>query len=135
MFRHTLKKGREKPLIAMAPLIDMVFLLLVFFMVATVFPENIGVEVEKPKADSAKALARDHLLFAITKTGAIWHNESELSPDESATIIKRTVAVKPDTTVIIEVDRNALTDHLVTFLDNARKAGSVNIAIATEEKE
>ena len=118
----------------MAPLIDMIFLLLVFFMVATVFPDNVGVDVEKPEADTAKALQKEHLLFAITKQGAIWHSEKEITLDETLTILSAATRIKPDTAVIVQPDKKAETQYLVAFLDMARKAGATNIAIATEEE-
>ena len=115
------QKKREKPVMAMAPLIDMIFLLLVFFMVATVFPDNVGVDVEKPEADTSKALQKDHLLFAITKEGAIWHSEKEITLDETLTILSAAARIKPDTAVIVQPDKKAETQYLVGFLDVARK--------------
>lgn len=125
-------KKRDKPIVAMAPLIDMIFLLLIFFMVATVFPDNVGVEVDKPEADTAKALPPEHMLFAITSAGDLWHAEKKITYEEATTLLAAAARVKPDTAVIIQPDRMAATLYLVQFLDTARKAGMVNIAIATE---
>ncbi|MDH5637381.1 MAG: biopolymer transporter ExbD [Nitrospinota bacterium] len=124
-------RPRKKPEIAMAPLIDMVFLLLIFFMVATVFPDNVGVKVEKPDADTAKALPRHHLLFAIDKNGALYHSERELSYEEAESIIAAAVSAKPDIAVIVEPDKTSVSGRLVLFLDKARMAGAKNVSIAT----
>lgn len=131
---HVRKKNRT-PEIQMAPLIDMVFLLLIFFMVATVFPENPGVEVEKPRSSTAKPLTKGGLLFAITTEGDIFHAGAKITPKRVSEIIRSAVAEKPGVSVIIEVDRKAMTDHLIRFLDTAREAGANNIAIATRQPE
>lgn len=125
-------RKREKPVVAMAPLIDMIFLLLIFFMVATVFPDNVGVEVDKPEADTAKALPRDNLLFAITAGGELWHSEKKITFAEAEVVMRAAARVRPDTAVIVQPDQRSATAHLVTFLDTARKAGATNISIATE---
>jgi biopolymer transport protein ExbD len=128
------KKPRQTPTIAMAPLIDMVFLLLIFFMVATVFPDDVGVEVEKPEADTAKALPKQNLLFAITAQGALYHGGETITFDEATAIIGAAIRVKPETAVIVEPDKLSYTKSLVDFLDTAREAGATNIAIATEDQ-
>ncbi|MDH5477662.1 MAG: biopolymer transporter ExbD [Nitrospinota bacterium] len=125
------KRPREKPQIAMAPLIDMVFLLLIFFMVATVFPDKVGVKVEKPEADTSKALPRHHLLFAIDRQGVLHHSERTLSYDEAEGIISAAVMAKPDIAVIVEPDKSSVAGQLVHFLDKARIAGAKNVSIAT----
>ncbi|MDH4185189.1 MAG: biopolymer transporter ExbD [Nitrospinota bacterium] len=124
-------RPRKKPEIAMAPLIDMVFLLLIFFMVATVFPDKVGVKVEKPEADTSKALPKDNMLFAIDKDGALWHSERTISFEEAESIIAAGMMARPGMAVIVEPDKVSLSGALVLFLDKARKAGAKNISIAT----
>ena len=127
---HT-PRPRKKPEVVMAPLIDMVFLLLIFFMVATVFPDHVGVKVEKPEADTAKALPRDYKLFAIDKDGALWHSETIISYEEGEALIAEVVGNKPDAAIIVEPDKACQAGQLVLFLDKARKAGAKNVSIAT----
>lgn len=129
MYNVARKKPRP-PEIQMAPLIDMVFLLLIFFMVATVFPENTGVEVEKPLSKTAKPLTRENLIFAITSEGDIFHAGAKITREQASGIIQSAVAAKSDASVVIEVDKKAMTDHLIQFLDTAREAGARNLAIA-----
>lgn len=116
----------------MAPLIDMVFLLLIFFMVATVFPEETGVEVEKPEADTSKPLQKGNLIFAITRDGQHFHAGENISMGRANAIIRGAMAENPQTMIIVEVDKNAITDYLIRFLDTAREAGAKNIAVATK---
>lgn len=125
-------KKNKGPEIMMAPLIDCVFLLLIFFMTTTVFPENAGIEVDKPKAVTGRALPKDHVLFALSREGGYFHEGRQRSLDEVTEIIKAEVAVKPASAVILQPDSRSITDNLVRFLDTARKAGARNISIATE---
>ncbi len=131
---YTAKK-KNGPDIQMAPLIDIVFLLLIFFMVSTVFPENVGVDVEKPDAATAVPLPKEHLLFAITRQGNYYYGGKEASLEEIAAVIKAETAQNPGIAVIAEVDRQAVTGDLIRFLDEARKAGGRNISIATSDEE
>ncbi|MBF0634513.1 MAG: biopolymer transporter ExbD [Nitrospinae bacterium] len=130
MYNVARKKPRP-PEIQMAPLIDMVFLLLIFFMVATVFPENTGVEVQKPLSKTANPLIKEGLIFAITTEGDVFHAGGKITHEQASGIIKGAVAAKPGVSVVIEVDKRAVTDHLIRFLDTAREAGASNLAIAT----
>jgi len=125
-------KKKKGPEIMMAPLIDCVFLLLIFFMTTTVFPENAGIEVDKPKAVTGRALPKDHVLFAMSREGGYFHEGRQRSLDEVTEIIKAEVAIKPASAIILQPDKRSLTDNLVRFLDTARKAGARNISIATE---
>lgn len=134
MYNVARKKPRP-PEIQMAPLIDMVFLLLIFFMVATVFPENTGVEVEKPLSKTAKPLIKESLVFAITSEGDVFHAGAKITHEHASGIIQGAVAAKPGVSVVIEVDKKAMTDHLIRFLDTAREAGANNLAIATLQTE
>lgn len=126
---------RKAPQIQIAPLIDCIFLLLIFFMSTTVFPETAGIEVEKPKAVTGKALPKDRMLFAVSKTGDCYYDGRQRSLDEISEIIKAELAAKPACAVIVQPDRNSLTDHLIRILDTARKAGARNISIATKVVE
>lgn len=123
---------RKPPEIQIAPLIDCVFLLLIFFMSTTVFPETAGIEVEKPKAVTGKALPKEHMLLAVSSAGECFYGGRQRSLDEISEIIKAELAAKPGCAVIVQPDRKSLTDHLVRVLDTARKAGARNISIATK---
>jgi len=125
-------KVKARPSFILAPFIDVVFLLLIFFMVATVFPENDGVDVQKPKSDSAKALPNEALLFLLTKEGDIYYDQQALSRDELRRIVADGVTARPDVAVIVKADTDSATGDLVLFLDEARRAGAENISIAAE---
>jgi biopolymer transport protein ExbD len=128
-------KKRRGPQMLIAPLIDCVFLLLIFFMSTTVFPDNAGIKVEKPEAETGKPLTTEHMLIAISKDGEYYYKGNVRSIEEIREIIKAEVAVRPEREIIVQVDRNTVTDHLIRILDVARIAKARNIAIATKQIE
>lgn len=117
----------------LAPLIDMVFLLLIFFMVATIFPEDHGIEVEKPNAENPSRLPRQNLLFLVSETGEIWFSGRQVGLEEVSKIVESELVIKPDAMVVVDVDRKSVTDNLIRFLDQARKGGARNLAIGTKK--
>lgn len=125
-------KKRKGPEIMIAPLIDCILFLLFFFIATTVFPENLGIQVEKPKAATGKALPKNSLVFAVSKGGEYYFSGDVRTPEEIGEIIRMHVGGSPDAAVVVQVDRQSVTDSLVRFLDMARKAGAKSISIATK---
>lgn len=128
------KKVRRKPEMQLAPLIDMVFLLLIFFMVATIFPDDTGIEVQKPQSATSNKLPKEHILFLISKTGEVWFSGHKVELKEVSKIIESQLEIEPDVMVLVDPDKKAETDYLIKFLDEARKGGARNLAIGTKEK-
>lgn len=126
-------RKRRGPQMLIAPLIDCVFLLLIFFMSTTVFPDNAGIKVDKPEAETGKPLTTEHMLIAISKDGEYYYKDKVRSIEEIRQIIKAEVAVRPEREIIVQVDRNTVTDHLIRILDAARVSKAKNIAIATKQ--
>jgi len=128
------KKIRQKPEMQLAPLIDMVFLLLIFFMVATIFPDDTGIEVQKPQSATASKMPKENLLFLISKSGEIWFSGHKVDLKEVSKIIESELQIQPGVMVLVDADKKAETDYLIKFLDEARKGGARNLAIGTKEK-
>jgi len=128
-------KKPKAPQLQMAPLIDCIFLLIIFFMTTTVFPETAGIEVDKPKAVTGKALPKEHILLAVSPSGEYWYQGRTRTLDEITEIIKAELAARPASTVIIQPDKRSLTDHVIRLLDTARKAGARGLSIATKPDE
>ena len=131
---YYVKKLRPKPEMQLAPLIDMVFLLLIFFMVATIFPEDRGIEVQKPQSSTATKMPKENLMFLISQNGDIWFSGKQVELVEVNKIIKSELEIQPGVMVLIDIDKKAETDSLIQFLDEARKGGAKNLAIGTREK-
>ncbi len=115
--------------INMSPLIDCVFLLLIFFIVTTVFVEETGVEVQKPQAASAQDLEKQSILIALTEDGRIVYGGREIGLNGIRGVVARQLREK-EAPVIILADANARTSPLVDIIDECKLAGAKQVSIA-----
>jgi biopolymer transport protein ExbD len=116
--------------IDLTPMIDVVFILLIFFIVTTVFIKETGVEVEKPQAVTSEQLQNNLILLAITPGGAVMYDHSNIGISG----VRATVAallLAEERPVVIQADRQVTTDLLVQVMDEAKLAGATSLNIAT----
>jgi len=120
-------KGQE---IDLAPLLDVVFILLIFFIVTTVFVKETGVEVNKPTAVSSQNLQKSVLMIAITSTGEVMYGGTNIGVQGiRATLMQ---AVKSEQRpLVIQADKQVKTELLVKVIDQAKLAGLSDISLAT----
>jgi biopolymer transport protein ExbD len=112
---------------------DMVFILLIFFIVTTVFVEETGVEVQRPSARSARALAKNSILLALTSDGRIVYGGREYGLNGVRALVARELSER-EMPVILLVDESARTRELVDLLDECKLAGAVNVSIAARKE-
>lgn len=117
--------------INISPLIDMVFILLIFFIVTTVFVEETGVEVTKPQAASAINLEKNSILIAITSNGNVVYGGRDIGVGGVRAVVRRLVQDDPRMPVIIQSDESVSTGLLVRVIDEAKLAGAIAVNIAT----
>ena len=117
--------------IDMSPLIDCVFILLIFFIVTTVFVEETGVSVDKPQAASATQLEKNSILIAITDRGQVVYGGKDIGVRGVRPLVRRMVQ-REQLPVIIQADKSSASGVLVRVIDEAKLGGaeSVNIASA-----
>lgn len=118
--------------INVSPLIDIVFILLIFFIVTTVFVEETGVEVQKPRAASAQQLERHSILIAITAEGQIVYGGKNIGIRGVGDVVRRLLR-KEDMPVIVQADRKAPIDLYAKVHDEATLAGAKHINLATQK--
>ncbi len=120
-------KGQELDL---APLLDVVFILLIFFIVTTVFVKETGVEVDKPTAVSTKQLQKSVLMIAITQTSEVVYAGTNIGVKGVRSTLSQAIRskVKP---LVIQADKTVPTDLLVQVIDQAKLAGIKSVSIAT----
>ncbi len=121
-----------KPEITMAPLIDVVFLLLIFFMVTTIFPDNQGLIIERPASSSAESLHGKQLRFLVDKHGTIFHQNKKITTASATQLVKQRLSETPDSPVLLEVDRRAATEALIRLMDACKLGGAQQIGIITD---
>ncbi len=113
-----------------SPLIDCVFILLIFFIVTTTFVEETGVEVDKPQAASSVQLEKTSIMIAITQNGEIVYGGNEIGISGIRPLVKRMIQ-KEEVPVIIQADQNVKSGLLVRVIDEAKLAGAAKVSIAT----
>jgi biopolymer transport protein ExbD len=116
--------------IDISPLIDVVFILLIFFIVTTVFVDETGVEVDKPQAASASQLEKNSILIAVTADGKVIYGGREIGVSGVQPLVKRMTA-REDIPVIIQADQSSSTGLFARVLDEASLGGATDISLAT----
>jgi len=125
-------KGTED--INISPLIDMVFILLIFFIVTTVFVEETGVEVTKQQAASASQLEKNSILIAITANGNVVYGGRDVGVNGVRAVVRRLIQEDAKMPVIIQADESVPTRLLVRVIDEAKLAGAQSVNISTEKR-
>jgi biopolymer transport protein ExbD len=131
-YRRSLTEGEEISDINISPLIDMVFILLIFFIVTTTFVEETGLEVNKPQAASAVSLDKNSILLAITAQGQVVYGGQEVGIGGVRPLVRRLSESEP-LPVIIQVDQAAGAGVVVRVMDEANLGGAKNVSLATEQ--
>jgi biopolymer transport protein ExbD len=120
----------EEPEINLAPLIDMVFILLIFFLVTTSFVRESGVTVERPQAATAQAQEKGSLIIGVSAGGDIHLDRRRVDLRSVRGLVERYLAGNPQGAVVIVADKASLTGRVVEVLDQARQAGAGDVAVA-----
>ena len=123
----------EEQEINITPMLDVVFIMLIFFIVTASFVKEAGIDVNKPEGQTAVAKEKANILIAIDAEGAIWIDRRQVDPRAVRANIERLHAENPQGTVIIQADEDARTGVLVQVMDAARLAGVYDVAIAVNE--
>ncbi|MBL1457375.1 MULTISPECIES: ExbD/TolR family protein [Methylophaga] len=130
--RHSRRQSGGIAEINMTPLIDMVFILLIFFIVTTSFVKETGVDVNRPSAKTAVEKERANILISIRENDEIWMDQRQIDRRAVRANVERMYAENPEGSVIILADENAKTGLLIEVMDQARLAGVANVSIAAE---
>lgn len=125
-----LRRERQKAEINMAPMLDMVFILLIFFLVTTSFVRESGVKVQRPVAKSARLEESSSLRIGINQGGHIYAGGRQIDIRSVRAVVERYLAENPDGNVLIVADRETKTGLTVRVLDSCRLAGAVRVAVA-----
>jgi biopolymer transport protein ExbD len=129
--RRSVTSNDEGMDINISPLIDMVFILLIFFIVTTVFVEETGVEVEKPEAASAVQLEKNSILIAVTSKGQVVYGGKEIGVSGVRAVIRR-LTNKDDMPVIVQVDEGSNAGLVVRVIDESKLGGAKNISLSAD---
>ncbi len=130
------EQGKNNSLsLDMTPLLDVVFLLLIFFVLTTTFASNPGIEVDLPKAASGEILPpSDSIIIVVAADGSIMHESKQFSLEEIQEKFAFYQSERPGASVIIQADETARHGVVIKILDIARTYGFNKLALATEEE-
>jgi len=130
--RHSRRQSGVVAEINMTPLVDMVFILLIFFIVTASFVKETGVDVSRPSAKTAVKKELANILISITSNGEVWMDKRQVDRRAVRANVERMHAENPEGSVIILADKDAKTGLLIEVMDQARLAGVANVSIAAQ---
>jgi len=119
----------------LAPLIDMVFILLIFFLVTTSFVKETGIDVTRPTAATAVTKNRATILVAIDESNRIFMEHREIDVRAVRANVERALAENPEGAVVVVADRDSATGTAIEVMDGCRLAGAENVSLAARLPE
>jgi biopolymer transport protein ExbD len=123
----------EEANIDMTPMLDVVFIMLIFFIVTASFVKESGIDVNRPEASTAVKKDKASILVAISAKNEIWINKRRIDVRAVQANIERLHAENPQGSVVIQADKKSTTETLMKVLDATRAAGIDDAAVATED--
>ena len=118
--------------IDITPMLDVVFIMLIFFIVTASFVKESGIEVNRPDASTSQAKPRANILIAVNAADEIWINKRRVDVSQVRANIERLHAENPQGTVVIQADEESNTRAVVAVMDAARAAGVYDVSLSTE---
>jgi biopolymer transport protein ExbD len=120
--------------IDLTPMLDVVFIMLIFFIVTASFIKEAGIEVNRPEASTADPKENVNILVAISATNEIWMDQRRIDARAVRANIERLHAENPKGAVVIQADNESNTETVAAVLDAAREAGVYDVSLATDDK-
>ena len=120
----------EQAEIDMTPMLDVTFIMLIFFIVTTSFVKEAGVEVTRPGAETGFP-QKGNIMIGISTTGQVWMSKRQIAMDAVRPYVEAARGESPESSVVIVADRFAPAGVVIQVMDQARMAGVNSIAIAT----
>lgn len=123
-------KRRKDMNVDISPLMDMVFILLIFFIVTSTFSRETGVEVTKPQAQSASQVQKENIMVAITREGTVHVNERQVDMAGLKDVLSRLISQNPDREVVLIADKESQTGMMVQVIDACNLSGAKKVSVA-----
>ena len=134
MKRESLIKDDEQPNeIDLTPMLDVVFIMLIFFIVTATFIKEPGVEVTRPEAVTSEAVRNQRILVAIDNNGKVWINREAQEEHQIRAAIEKLHVENPKGAVVIQADKESTAEKVALVIDAAKQAGVSNISLATRQ--
>ncbi len=128
--RHAVPQ--EETEINITPMLDIVFIMLIFFIVTTSFIKETGIDPQRPEAVTAVKQERGNILIGISPAGEIWMNKRKIEIGQVRQLVEQAIAETPEASVVIVSDEKAATGVLIDLMDQIRLGGVQNVSVAAE---
>ena len=122
----------EEEEINITPMLDVVFILLIFFIVTANFIKEPGLEVNRPDSETAEPTENAAIFIAVGNAGDIYLDRRRIDKRQVKANVVRLLAENPQGSVVIQADEKATADTIMAVMDGAREAGVYNISLASE---
>ena len=132
MREHAQENDEEE--INMTPMLDIVFIMLIFFIVTAAFVKEAGVTVNKPNTDNSFRQKRVSILIAVTENDEVWINRKLVDMKSVGTTIERLMSENPRGTISIQADEKAKSGIALEVMKLATQAGVQTVSISTEQR-
>jgi len=129
--KHSIQE--EDAEINMTPMLDIVFIMLIFFIVTTSFIKETGIDPNRPEAETATQQARGNILIAISETGQVWMEKRPVEIGQVRALVENARAESPESSVVIIADEKSATGILIQVMDQVRLGGVQNVSVAADE--
>jgi len=133
--RKVRRREQEESEVNLTPMLDVVFIMLIFFIVTASFVKESGIDVSRPPAATAERKERGNILVAITANDQIWMDRRQVDPRALRANLERLHAENPQGSVVIQADKASKNGLLVQVMDAARLAGVKSVSLAAEVVE
>ena len=124
----------EESEINITPMLDVVFIMLIFFIVTATFVKEAGIDVNRPDAATAVKKEKANILIAIGPNNDIWIDRRQIDVRSVRPNIERLHAENPQGSVVIQADKESKTETLIQVMDASRQAGVYNVSIAAQDQ-
>lgn len=131
MARKRIREEEEAEL-DMTPMLDIVFIMLIFFIVTTSFVKEAGIDVHRPEASQATSKPSANIFIAVRENGEVWMDRRQVDVERVAANLERLLAEQPTDMVVIQADKEARHGIVVKVMDQVKEAGIAQISIAAE---
>jgi biopolymer transport protein ExbD len=134
MNRYRTKVDEEVQAIDLTPMLDVVFIMLIFFIVTASFVKDTGKEITRPDSTTAEDAPRASLLIAVTKENEIWMDNQRIDPSVLRLAIERMRVENPKGAIAIQADEHSSIKFVVEIANAARQAGITDVVVSTRKK-
>jgi biopolymer transport protein ExbD len=132
MARLRRQRTGEEGDINITPMLDIVFIMLIFFIVTTSFVKETGIDPRRPVAETTAAKPRGNILIGVDTNGFIWMNKQRIELNQVRQLVEDAVNENPESSAIIIADESSATGVVIEVMDQVRLGGVIEIAVAAE---